>query len=130
MAVTIYEFQCLIPFGTAKATPAAIPMAFPVYQVDRVEIKVPHGNNGTMGFWIGSQGQQIIPYTTGTFVITDDEEISWDLTDYPTSGSWELVGYNTGSFNHTVYVRFLVTPVDDGSAAPGLVLPSSVLSSS
>lgn len=64
-----------------------------------------------MGFSIGSSGQQIIPYGIGEYIVTDDEKMEWALEQQIDSGSWELFGYNTGDFDHTVYITFLVNPI-------------------
>ncbi len=129
VATTIYNFDPTIPVTATKAAPATINMDFPVYQVDRIEIKIPHGPNGLVGFYLASMGQQIIPYQSGQYIIGDDDDIAWDLTDLMTSGAWSLVGYNLGQWPHTIYVRFLVEPVPSSSGSSGLIIPSSALTS-
>lgn len=61
-----------------------------------------------MGFSIGAAGTPILPVQLGTFIVTNDEVIDWPLENQIDSGGWSLFGYNTGSFDHTVYIRFLL----------------------
>lgn len=108
MADEVYAFQATIPAGTAVASPTTTTMAFPTRYVRRIIIKVPPGPAGKMGFQIASTGNQIIPLAKGTWIITDDEQITWDVNNAIQSGSFQLIGYNTGIYDHTVYVRFEV----------------------
>lgn len=105
----------MIPAGTPETTPVSIGMVFPQAQVDVIQIRVPRGPNGQMGFSLGSRGVQVLPFNQGAYLVTDDERIDLDVTDQFTSGDWSLIGYNLGQENHTVYIRFLCSPV---AAAP------------
>lgn len=127
-ASKVYQFAPTIPAGTPIATPVVIPLAFPVYQVDRIEIKVPSGWNGLVGFAITMGGEFVIPYVPGTWIIASGDDLSWDLDGLPDSGAWQLTGYNLGNYNHTAYVRFLVEPAPDPSPST-LIIPTSSLTS-
>lgn len=113
-SLEVYEFQVIIPAGTPKTALHVEQMAMPPRVVDRVEIHVPPGPNGVMGFQIGSSGQQIIPVNQGAFLVASDDSWSWDLDGMITSGAWQLLGYNTGIYDHAVFVRFLVSLVPLG----------------
>lgn len=126
-AIKTYTFQPTIPAGTPLVSPVTLAMQFPIYQVDRIEIKVPHGPNGNMGFYIALSGTQVIPYVPGNWLILDDDNLSWDFSDLPNSGAWELVGYNTGFYPHTVYVRFFVEPVPPIQSSSAAIIPSSLI---
>lgn len=104
----IRTFDCLIPAGTPIATPVTVSMAMPPRAVKRITARIPPGPGGTMGFAIGSAGRSIIPYDQTKWIVTDNEVIPWDVFDQIDSGAWELRGYNTDLFPHTVYVRFEV----------------------
>lgn len=129
MAVEVRNFAAIIPAGTAVATPTTVALTMPARTVERIEWRVPPGPRGQVGWFLAMGGTQVVPYGTANYVIADDEDGTWDLTGLPDEGEWELVGYNTGNYPHTVYFRFLVSPV---SAAPattsGLLIPSSALS--
>lgn len=132
MAFQIRPFDVTIPAGTIIANPYVASLAMPPYQVDRIDWRVPPGPSGQMGWYLAMGGVQVIPYANGDFVTADDENDSWRLTDLPTSGAWQLVGYNLGNYNHTVYLRFFLSqpPGLVSAAQPVLILqPSSALSS-
>lgn len=126
MAVSqIRKFANLIPAGTAVANPAVFPMVLPELDVMWIEWQVPAGPRGNVGFWIGSKGQPIIPYTVGppTWIVTDNETEHWDVENQMDSGDWEMRGYNLGVRPHTVYIRFgLAVPVPEPT--PGVGFPS------
>lgn len=121
-ATTVYSFQPTIPAGTTQATPFKQALTFPVFQVDKIEWRVPPGPLGNMGFYLASLGQQIIPFQAGQWIIANDEAKEWNLADLMTSGAWQFVGYNLGQWAHSVYLTFHVEPV------PTTNVPTSVLS--
>ena len=86
--------------------------------VNQVEIRVPPGPRGELGFALGAAGQPVIPRAAGTFVVTDDERIEWPLEGQIDSGAWECFTYNTGALPHTVYLRFLVSVPSPEIGAP------------
>jgi hypothetical protein len=107
MSKLLAAFDNLIPAGTPKAAPITFPMLMPPAVVDMIEVHVPPGPNGNMGFAIGAAGQSIIPYNAGMFIVASDDFFQWQLTEGISSGSWQMFGYNTGQYDHTVYIRFL-----------------------
>lgn len=117
MAREVRAFVATIPAGTAQATPVRISVAFPVRKVDSLEIIVPPGPSGLMGFAITMAGVNVIPVVAGTYIVTDDERITWPLDGLPDSGAWQVSGYNTDVFDHSVYLRWLVDIV---TTPPGL----------
>jgi hypothetical protein len=108
----VRAFSATIPAGTAKASPLTFDMSFPTRQVDRVDITIPPGNNGTVGFQIANAGVQMIPYNRGAFLVGNGQTLAVPLTGAVTSGSWQLIGYNTGQFDHTLYVIFYLSTID------------------
>jgi len=130
MSREIRAFECVIPAGTAKAAPVTFSLAMPARIVDQIDIRIPPGPNGLMGFQLTSSGAQIIPYNAGAFVVANDERLTWPLTNQITSGAWALTGYNTGQYDHTVYVKFLLSlpgqPAGPGGAD---LIPADLISS-
>lgn len=121
----VQQFACTVAPATPVATPAVFPMPLLPLAIEWLEWFVPLGPRGEVGFWIGSHGQPIIPYTVGApnWIVTDDQHVHWDLADQPDSGDWELRAYNLGVKPHTIYVRWglsIPTTVPAGVA----VLPS------
>ncbi len=132
MAREVWQFNPSIPAGTAKATPVTIAMRLPVRIVRSVELEVPAGTLGLMGFYLAMSNVQVIPYVAGQWIVWDDKQKGWELDDYPTTGAWSLVGYNTGTHPHPITVIFhtdLIPHVEppptleSSARALGLVFP-------
>lgn len=129
MARQIYAFAPTITAHTPIAAPLTLKMTMPSRIVRSLNILVPPGPQGFMGFRISYSGQQIIPFNTGQWLTTDHESFDWPLEGFPDTGAWTLDGYNTGNYDHTVYCRFLVDLVAD-PVSPGIAtLPNNALSS-
>lgn len=118
MAQEIRSFTVTVPAGTAIDAGWTYPLDMPPRIVETISVRVPPGPRGTVGFQIGSSGQQIIPYQEGEWVVTDDDKIEWPLDNQIDSGAWELYAYNDGDFPHTLYIRFAVDPVTNSTPTP------------
>lgn len=116
MAERIEVGSITITAGTLSSAPMTKDVSFKDGIVDRVELVVPDGCNGLVGFALQAAHQQVIPWTNAGWIIANDEVIVWPLDGYISSGSWQLIGYNTDVFDHTIYARFLITE----RSAPGL----------
>lgn len=125
MAREIREFACTIPAGTPQAAPVTRDMSFPPRIVDEIDVRIPPGPNGQVGIQIANAGLAIIPVGGQSFIIGNDDRIVWPLTDYASSGSWQLIGYNNGQYDHTIYVTFKLSLVQATPAAL-IVAPLSV----
>lgn len=117
MAREVYEFPVTFAIGTTRAAPQKTNVTMPPRIVRRVEITVPPGPRGEVGFQLGSNGTPFIPRNTTEFIVADGIEIGWDLDDQMTSGGWQVIGYNTGLFAHTLYFRFLCDLTSAGAPA-------------
>lgn len=106
MAQEIREFAVTIPAGTAKATPLVTNISFPERLVTAVSYRVPPGPSGLMGWALTSAGTPVIPIQQKTYIVTDNQSDTWDLEGYLDSGNWQVTGYNTGIYPHTVYLTF------------------------
>lgn len=115
MAVEVWAFTATIPAGTPISAPVTVKLTMPVRIVDRIEIKVPPGPRGNMGFALGAAGSRVIPSYGATWLVLDNDDLSWPIEGAIQSGAWELYGYNLGQFAHSIYLRFLVS-------LPGLAL--------
>lgn len=113
MARLVRTFQVLTPAGTALATPQLTSLAMPARLVRALRIRVPPGPAGTVGIALTSGGQQVIPETKDSYLVLDNEVIEWPLEQQIESGAWQLRSYNTGRWDHTVYLTFLLDPVAD-----------------
>lgn len=121
-ATQIYSFQALIPAGTPLAAPVTTDCSFPAASVVGIRWRVPPGPSGFMGFQVTSDGAPVIPLGVGNYIVADDESAQWDIAGYQDSGAWQVTGYNTDSWDHSVYVDFL-------TVAPGADQPPSTVNS-
>lgn len=116
MATRIEVFSATITAGTSALAPATTKMAFNPGRVDQIDVKVPPGPAGNVGFVITCGGQQAIPAAAGQFIIPDNDFFVWALEGYSTAGSWGLTGYNTDAYDHFIQVFFHVTEVTVASS--------------
>jgi hypothetical protein len=108
MASRIETFDVVVPGQTAIATPQTTALDFDMGVVQRIEILIPPGPSGLVGFRIMHSGRSVIPYDTSKWVVADDEVIKWDTENYPVGSAWALQAYNLDAYDHTLYLRFLV----------------------
>lgn len=85
----------------------AIALSFQEMVIERIDIVIPPGPSGLVGFYIAQSGNQIIPFKPGAFIVADDKYFSWPVEDYPTGAKWTCVGYNTDVYPHTIQFHFL-----------------------
>lgn len=123
-------FDVTIPHGTPVAAPAITSLVMPPRTVDSVRIRFPAGPNGLVGVALAISGMTVAPYGQGNWLIGNDEVIPWEFLDQPNSGAWQLMGYNTGSYDHTIYLVFALSPILQAAAAPLLPIPAAALSGS
>ena len=115
MAQEIREFAVRVPAGTGKAAPLVTNVSFPERTVTGVGWRVPPGPSGLMGWALTSAGAPVIPIQPGTYIVTDNQSGTWPLAGYLDSGNWQVTAYNTGTYDHTVYLTFeldLPAPAD------------------
>ena len=116
VAEQVQQFVATIPAGTAQATPHTVPLVLDNWDIESIDLEVPPGPAGTMGFRLENNGVPWLPRTPGTFLVWDDHQQTAYPTNYPTASGWAIVGYNVGAYDHAVTVRFHVNP--PGVAAP------------
>lgn len=120
MAERIELFQVTCPLGTAITAPFSANLSMDEAAVERIEVTVPKGPSGLMGFRLRHSAQTVIPYKGTNWIVTDGEVLSWPVSGYPTGDKWSIQMYNTDIFDHTVYIRLLVNEV---GATPRKSLP-------
>jgi hypothetical protein len=121
MAHRIEPFEVVVPGGTDVASFQQTPLVFSDGRVDRLEIRIPPGPSGLVGFRVAHSGQSVIPYTGDRWFITDNDKLDWDLDNYPTGGAWELWAYNLDVYDHAIYLWFHIT--ETIAASPPVVTP-------
>lgn len=116
-AETVLNFAVTVPAGTPQDQPQLTNLAMPAREVVAITVRVPPGPRGEVGFAVWASGLTVIPQQTGAWIVTDDEEITWELTNQINSGGWQLAAYNNGSFDHTLYVRFQLVTLPTSTVA-------------
>jgi hypothetical protein len=106
MADDVRFFTVTCPAGTQKTAAQFSDLAIPPRVVRQVEWRVPNGAMGTMGFLLAMNRVPVLPVTSFTWVVANDEHGVWYPSNYPDSGSWQCVMYNLGVNPHSVYLTF------------------------
>lgn len=106
MVDRIERYAVTLPAGTGMSSPATTTLGFRDGVVRRIDVRVPPGPSGLMGFYVGYASGPVIPETAGTFLVMDDESWSYEVDNHPTGTQWQVTGYNTDVYDHTVYVTF------------------------
>lgn len=106
MAREIRRYTATIPAGTAITAPVTVSVAFPVRVVRSVDWSIPPGAQGVMGWQLAMGGVQVVPYGSDTWVIDNGTSGTFSLDGYPDSGAWQVIGYNTGAYQHSVFLVF------------------------
>ena len=115
-----WEFAVTIPAGTPKTAPVQVNTRFPARRVDEITWMIPPGPSGLAGWRITMGGVQVIPANLGGWIVRDGHYSGTALSKLPTSGAWDVTGYNTGKYPHTFYVTFLVALLE---RPPRLTVP-------
>jgi hypothetical protein len=111
MAQRVVPLTCVIPPNTAIAAPIHFPLVFASADVERIDVRIPPGPAGRVGFSINYGGGNFIPQGSGNWIIADDQYIQWPLDDAPNGGNWDIVCYNTDVLVHTLYFFFNVSNI-------------------
>lgn len=106
MAQRIESPRVTFPANTPQATPVTVAFTWIEGIVSLIEMDIPPGPSGLVGFIITQSGNQIIPHTIGQFIVADDQFFSWPIEDFPTGAKWAVTGYNTDQYPHTIQFHF------------------------
>jgi hypothetical protein len=119
-------FDVLVPAGTPKAAALETQTRWNPGDLVGVEVSIPDGPNGNVGFRIAFAHSPVIPRTEGAWIIGNDEKLDWPVVGYGDSGAWSVFAYNTDIFDHTLHIRYLVSDLhpDTSFAAAPAVLPA------
>lgn len=99
-------FPAAIPAGTPKAAPVIVPATMPVRKISRIHWMVPPGPSGQAGWQIRMDGVSVIPVNGSQWIVHDGDSTTSELANLPDSGAWQIAGYNTGTFPHSIFVTF------------------------
>ena len=124
MADRVQTFNVTTPAGTLTTAPLSTPLAFTQGVVTGIQVLVPPGPSGLMGFRFTHSGTVVIPYNYTDWIITDNDKIDWQLANKPTGSRWGLQSYNLDVYPHTIYITFLVDELaKSANYAPVEIIP-------
>jgi hypothetical protein len=130
----VYEITFTVPAGTAIATPVGTPWVTEDNTIVDIELEVPPGHNGLTGIRVMKGDTQLIPWGQDTWIIANDYNRVFPVGAYLPTGDVTLEGYNTGSYDHSFYLRMTVVDYsqDTGTAVPSspVELPAGSITSS
>lgn len=124
MAREVRKYTVTIPAGTTATAPHKVRLTMPPLIVTAIRWMVPPGWTGYAGFAIGNAQTSVIPYNGDKWIVATDDSDVLTLTDYTTSGTWWLIGYDTGTHPHTVYLTFECTLPSTASPLAPSVAPT------
>lgn len=123
MAERIETPAVTIAANTAIAAPQTTAFAWNDGIVEHIDVRVPPGPSGLVGFRILHSGQQVIPFRSTDWVIADDETLPWDLQNFPTGNKWSVRAYNLDLYPHTLYFRVLIRELPVPTLGPVTPIP-------
>lgn len=106
MAKETRHFAPIIAANTPIAAPAVLDISFPARVVERIDWRMPEGSMGLVGWYLAMGGVQLLPQQQGEYVIAHGETGFWEVEGLPDSGAWQLIGYNLGTNQHSVFLTF------------------------
>jgi hypothetical protein len=102
VTTTVRNFAITVPAGTPIATPQLTNMTLRAGAVRHVRVRM-------VGWQLASAGSPFLPYSSLSspqWIVGDNEIIEWDVEGLISSGAWQLRAYNTGVYDHILYVMF------------------------
>lgn len=105
MADRIETPAITVPAGTLDTAPQTTALTLRDAVLERIEVRIPPGPSGLVGFAFLHSGQQVIPFVVGQWIIADNESLDWPVENYPTGNKWSVRAYNTDVYDHTLYLR-------------------------
>lgn len=118
MAERVEPFVITVPAATLSIAPLDFATAFTDAIVARVDITIPPGPSGLVGFQIVHIGQSVIPATGNTFIIADDQYMSWQIEGFPTATGWAVRAYNEDVYDHSLHVQYHLNEIPSGTYTP------------
>lgn len=112
------QFTVAIAAGTPAAAPVVTNMQTGPVVLDEVQVRVPPGPAGNVGFRLLVAGQQVLPWGQAlNWVIADGELLEFAM-GLDVDSQVTLQAYNTDVFAHTLWVRLTTHDHDLSEVAP------------
>jgi hypothetical protein len=105
VATRIETPQLTVPAGTPVSAPVSLPLYANRALLTHIDVRVPPGPSGLVGFTFWHSSRQVIPAVDGTWVVADDETVPFPLDGFSPWPNWTIKAYNTDVYPHTLYLR-------------------------
>jgi hypothetical protein len=118
VAQRIESYQVTCPAGTTQANAIEVRLPMSPGIVRQVDLRIPPGHIGLTGIALAQAHQVIIPASGATWIIGNDDRISWELENFLDADTWSAFVYNTDAkYSHSWYVRMLVDEIEAPTSA-------------
>lgn len=97
--------------GFTPSNPGRVLLSMGDVYAYEVEIDIPPGPKGQVGFYLEYAGTPLVPHSnTPHWIVVDDYQRTFPL-DTELGSSLVFVYYNLGVWQHNAYLRFTATPI-------------------
>lgn len=117
MAQRVLQQTVSVPAGTLPSAPFTGNLPFDNWEIEAIDLEVPAGPAGCLGFRLANNGVAWLPHSPGEWLIWDDRTERFPVDGYPTASGWQITAYNLGEYAHNVVARFHVNPIAVGQPA-------------
>jgi hypothetical protein len=110
--------EVFTPAGVPSDTPQFVDLELGWCVLNRIDLRIPPGPSGLAGTSIYQTGTQLWPWgDLGTWIVGDDEQYDIDINTEIDNGI-TIATYNIDVYSHTMYYKFLYTPISVTAAVP------------
>jgi hypothetical protein len=134
MLPRVYDIAFTVPAGTPQSSPVSVTWHTEDNVIDDIELEIPPGHNGLTGIRVMKGDSQLLPFSTGTFIVANDYSRVFPMHLYMPTSDIILQGFNNGAYPHTFYLRMTISdyvppsPVGTGQTASTVAAGSVTLS--
>jgi hypothetical protein len=104
----LYYLEVTTPAGTLQSDLLSTTWILEENYLEYVDILIPDGPSGLLGFRILWAQQQVIPWGNNSFLTPNNEKIHVPVNDGITISGLVIESYNTDVFPHTINLRGLI----------------------
>lgn len=111
--------------GTASSSPLVTTVSLGDVMLHSISLRIPPGHQGFTGIQWRQAGTTIVPFGANTdWVIGNDDRETFTVESEVDAG-FQVITYNTDLYNHTFYIRYVLTPI--AAAGPQLAAPIQIM---
>jgi hypothetical protein len=123
MAERINAKSVTVAASVLIAAPVTTDLTINPGELERLDIIVPAGPSGLLGFQVLFAGVQLFPEDPGQWFVADGVYVKFPLHNQPTDGRWSVRAYNTDVYAHTLQFWLLVNELRTPAPLAPTLLP-------